>query len=246
MTREQKSAYHKAWRARTPGYHRKRAGCRRRWRSENKEREAIYWKRYYDKRQSEAGDWSAERARKWRAENPDYERNWREQNKERLRPHRNLYQVNRRKLLPHINLAERMRKRIHQYLKRAGFGKNGRASFKILGCDQQFFFKWIQSLFLPGMNFENRNEWELDHIFPVAACGKNEEQILLASHYRNIKPIWRRENRAKGDAITEASLVAGYLCGLTEIHVGRKVRLTKQLRERAARLGFAMYGDDVF
>ena len=52
------------------------------------------------------------------------------------------------------------------------------------------------------MNWDNRNEWELDHIIPISIA-RNEEQIIKLNHYSNLRPLWRKDNQEKSNKILE-------------------------------------------
>lgn len=54
----------------------------------------------------------------------------------------------------------------------------------------------IESLFKPGMSFDNRNLWHLDHKIPIASA-KTEEELIKLFHYKNIQPLWKEENLKK-------------------------------------------------
>lgn len=142
---------------------------------------------------------------------------------------------------PHLAMRKRLKASIGIYLKRIGGTKANQTSERVIGCDMRFFAKWIQSLFLPGMTFENRNLWQLDHIFPNACCGSNQQQLLLAQNYRNLRPLWKDSNRDKWCILTEDSLLAGFLCGLSEIHITKKGQATAAIVKTATRLGFSIF-----
>lgn len=69
-----------------------------------------------------------------------------------------------------------------------------------LGCSIEDFKKYIESLFKPGMTWENHSYfgWNFDHIIPLGAFDlTNQEQLREATHFTNIQPIWREENIKK-------------------------------------------------
>lgn len=221
-----------AWKDRHPDY-------MKQWRASNRERRAAYAKQYAinnsSRRSFTMRNWRLnnlervkESKRKWEAANPDKVTAWK----------RRVYQK-RIKNNPHFALRVRL-KALMQFSLLRGCGKRkaGKRTMEIAGCSDVFFSKWIESKFLPGMSFENRSEWELDHVFPVACCGANENQILLAQHYRNIRPMWRDHNRSKSSHLTPDSLVAAYLCGITEIHLTRRAQADDTLLRKAECLGF--------
>ncbi len=47
------------------------------------------------------------------------------------------------------------------------------------------------------MTWENKTLWHLDHIVPVSVA-KTEQEIIKLNHYTNFRPLWAKENLAKG------------------------------------------------
>lgn len=61
-------------------------------------------------------------------------------------------------------------------------------------CDTGWAASWW-----PGMSWENRSEWELDHKHPLSRFDLSDPaQRARACHYTNIQPLWRSDNRRKG------------------------------------------------
>lgn len=50
------------------------------------------------------------------------------------------------------------------------------------------------------MTWENHGEWHIDHIVPLD-LGNNEEEILQLNYYKNLQPLWAKENISKGNKI---------------------------------------------
>jgi len=88
------------------------------------------------------------------------------------------------------------RTRIGNALRNNGFDKKSETA-RILGCSFRFFKNYIEQRFENGMTWENRSEWHLDHIVPVSS-GKTEQEIIKLNHYTNFRPLWAKENLAKG------------------------------------------------
>lgn len=70
----------------------------------------------------------------------------------------------------------------------------------MIGCDWDVLRKYIESKFLPGMSWGNKSEWEIDHIIPLASA-KSEEEIKKLCHWSNLQPLWKEDNRIKGDSM---------------------------------------------
>ena len=69
---------------------------------------------------------------------------------------------------------------------------------EILGCSIKEFKSYIEHQFLPGMNWENRSQWHLDHIMPVSMA-KTYDELLRLNHYKNFRPLWAKDNMVKSD-----------------------------------------------
>lgn len=85
--------------------------------------------------------------------------------------------------------------RVNMYLKR-----KKDVYIEEIGCTTFELKKYVESLFLPGMTWENkgRNGWHVDHIFPLSAAQKGGEEVLKrAFNYRNIRPLWEKDNWSK-------------------------------------------------
>ena len=74
-------------------------------------------------------------------------------------------------------------------------------SLKLIGCSFQELKLHLESLFTPGMTWENygRYGWHVDHILPCASfdLSKPEEQ-KKCFHFTNLQPLWARDNLVKG------------------------------------------------
>ena len=83
--------------------------------------------------------------------------------------------------------------------------KGGR-TIELLGCDIEEFKKYIESLWLENMSWDNygnkNNNWNFDHkicceLFDLS--DPNQQKICF--HYSNIQPLWCIDNTRKNDVI---------------------------------------------
>ncbi len=81
-----------------------------------------------------------------------------------------------------------------------GTYKKSQRTEEILGCSLNTLFYHIESQFLPGMSWERRSEFHIDHIIPLATA-KTEEDIIRLNHYTNLRPLWATDNIRKGAKI---------------------------------------------
>jgi hypothetical protein len=50
------------------------------------------------------------------------------------------------------------------------------------------------------MSWENRKDWHIDHIVPLA-CAETKEETASLCHYSNLRPIWKLDNLIKSAKI---------------------------------------------
>ena len=93
------------------------------------------------------------------------------------------------------NLRTRLRSAIN------GNHKSGSA-VKDLGCSISELKTYLESKFLPGMTWDNWNQygWHIDHIKPLSSFNLTDrEQLLEACHYTNLQPLWATDNLSKNN-----------------------------------------------
>lgn len=86
-------------------------------------------------------------------------------------------------------------------------GRKDCRSGKMLGYDRAEFVAHIESLFLPGMTWDNYGHaamcWHIDHVRPVASFRVEDfsslpEFVREVFALKNLQPLWCIDNRAKG------------------------------------------------
>lgn len=58
----------------------------------------------------------------------------------------------------------------------------------------------LERQFLPGMSWENRRRWEIDHIVPLSKfsfASPEDPEFKAAWALTNLRPIWAQDNRTK-------------------------------------------------
>jgi hypothetical protein len=74
------------------------------------------------------------------------------------------------------------------------------SAVKDLGCSVNELKIYLESLFKSGMTWDNHGEWHIDHKKPLAAFDlTNRLQILEACNYKNLQPLWKKDNLSKSD-----------------------------------------------
>ena len=49
------------------------------------------------------------------------------------------------------------------------------------------------------MTWNNHGKWEFDHKIPIRKNNPTRTQFTNRLHFTNIQPVWRGENRRKGN-----------------------------------------------
>lgn len=109
------------------------------------------------------------------------------------------YVKERKKSDPVFSATLSARSVIGNSLASRGFSKRSKTSI-ILGCSFSEFRIHIERQFLKGMSWDNRSEWHIDHITPLASA-TTEAEVIALNHYTNLRPIWAKDNLSKQDAI---------------------------------------------
>jgi hypothetical protein len=167
----------------------------KRYAQSNKETVCAYQKMYYRKHREKILE-----RRKTLRKRPGFSekenqriRNWAKKNPEKIAAKRRRYAK-----IASITyrLAQSLRRRIRSVLD--GTTKGGK-SIELLGCGWKEARAHIESLWEPGMSWENRREWHIDHIVPCCAFDltKAEDQ-KKCFNFKNLQPLWKHENMSKG------------------------------------------------
>ena len=161
-------------------------------------------------------------AKLWREKNKEYlkkvKREWYEKNcmnNLKYKAHRkkynqkNLHKYRKRdreryRTDPMFRMRKILRAQVTYSIKR-GFklGEKCAPTLKLLDIPSiEWFWKYIQSKFKPGMTVENQGKWHIDHILPCSAFDlRCPVQQLACFHYSNLQPLWAKDNIRKRDKI---------------------------------------------
>lgn len=98
---------------------------------------------------------------------------------------------------PSFLVADRLRRRVNGAIKRAGASKQCSLA-EVSGCSVAELVSHIERQFLPGMSWDNRRLWHIDHIIPCSAFDLTDtDQQKIAFHYSNLRPMWATDNHRK-------------------------------------------------
>lgn len=120
---------------------------------------------------------------------------WRGENRSHVRA----YYRNRLATNIQANLRSRLSSRLLKVMTRQKCRKSN-STLQLLGISLDGFKKHLESLFKPGMSWENRSQWHLDHVRPCASFDLTDpEQQEKCFHYTNYQPLWWSDNLSKAD-----------------------------------------------
>ncbi len=72
---------------------------------------------------------------------------------------------------------------------------------KLVGCAPRELVRHLEMQFTPGMTWENYGAkgWHIDHIKPCSMFNMQDpKHQKMCFHYKNLRPMWGRENQSKG------------------------------------------------
>jgi hypothetical protein len=103
-----------------------------------------------------------------------------------------------RKHTPEFRMRHTMRNVIARIARKTNT-KKSRKTNEYLGCTFAQARAYIEKQFKRGMSWSNHGEWEIHHIIPLAKWDLTDsQQMIRATHFTNLKPLWKAENRSIG------------------------------------------------
>ena len=82
-----------------------------------------------------------------------------------------------------------------------GGNKGGSKWEGLLNYDAQTLRLHLESKFLPGMSWENKNQWHIDHKRPISSftfLSPNDPEFKECWSLENLQPLWAADNLKKG------------------------------------------------
>lgn len=159
----------------------------RAWTAENRGKTRANARRYHVKNRERIN--AAKRT-------PEY-REWQREHKRRKNGGRAMEVVlAERRIDPAIKrIRGYMRNRLRHVIRRPVKVRQDR----IVGCDHRQLKAWLEQRFHSGMTWENYGRvWEVDHEIPLCRFDvRREDQMLIASHYTNLRPMLKQANKEK-------------------------------------------------
>jgi hypothetical protein len=110
----------------------------------------------------------------------------------------------KRQTNPQWKLKAVLRGRYLDALKRHTSGgkvNKNHSAIDLIGCSIEFYKQYLEQQFKSDMVWENHGKiWEIDHIKPCALFDlTKEEEQKQCFHYTNTQPLYKSDNRSKGN-----------------------------------------------
>lgn len=213
-----------------------------RWRLQNPEkfketRDKVELKRKPKRKEYSKAKYAAnpaptrEKVKAWRLANLDKKRQidkkYRNTNRKKVAKRYAAWHKNKLKTDLNYRIGHKLRTSLRGVLKRCGGTKFCKTA-EYFGCSLKFLKFYIESLFLPGMSWDNygpgylikdgkpvynnRGEtiklkhWCIDHVIPCASFDFTDiEQQKKCFHYSNLRPLWTEDNLGKSDFMSDGS-----------------------------------------
>ncbi len=93
-----------------------------------------------------------------------------------------------------LKIVKCLRNRLRSVLNGA---KKSSSSIDLLGCDIDYFKKWIEYQFDDWMSWDNHGEWHIDHIKTVISFDK-ETHPSIVNALSNLRPLWATTREING------------------------------------------------
>ena len=167
--------------------------------SRNQTKEKIRAKKHREKH-PEAHRTYVER---YMARHPDWKiklQAWKNNNPEKMKAAKRKWEAQNLKNNPSARILKSLRCRLLKALDWQSSSKSA-STMTLLGCSVDEFRKHLESLWKPGMNWDNYGlyGWHIDHIRPCASFDLTKpEQQKKCFHWTNLQPLWAKINLEKG------------------------------------------------
>lgn len=135
---------------------------------------------------------------KWRARNPEYHRQWNDDNRAKRRQYTNKSHRWRRATDPRFKLSRNISNLIRHSLLT---GKRGRHWETLVNYSLSQLVLHIERQFTRGMTWENYGGWQIDHIVPVVHFKfetPKDSDFKACWALTNLRSLWARLNMSKG------------------------------------------------
>lgn len=161
-------------------------------------------KKYYETHKNDKKDEKRDYLRRYYSNNKEIllekQKIYRSKNKDRIRNQSTISRKYKYQNNIEYRIINNLRSRMYIALSHRMATKSDK-TINLLGCSIGTLINHIESMFSPGMTWDNkgRNGWDIDHIIPCSSFDlSNPEQQKICFHYTNLQPLWHIDNIKKG------------------------------------------------
>jgi len=165
--------------------------CAKKYVFENKEKISLRNKLWFENNK----EYKIQYDKEYKQKNAQKYIDYRNKNKEKS----NKQRKEKRDSNPLYKLTGNLRRRVLHCFKRKSWSKNN-ATTDMLGCSFDYARQHLEQQFTEGMTWENQGKWHIDHIIPLSSA-KTENELIKLCHYKNLQPLWAKDNLIKSNKI---------------------------------------------
>ena len=190
----------------TEEYRAKRRRWNKIWREKNRERHLFLARVFQRKRYHKKREEILMKGRDWYLNRRTLE------TKTRTREGKRNWGRKQRATNPAYKIKCNIRCRLNLLLRKQKITKKER-TVDYIGCSFEELKNHLEKQFKPGMSWENRTEWHVDHIIPVNYFIKNFDFTDInvqkkCFYYTNLRPLWKFDNLSKGAKIVSRDITS--------------------------------------
>lgn len=177
-----------------------RANCKRCfYQNQDKKKKCDNQKNYYQKHKEARSEYNKSYYEKNKKALINYQKEYKAKNKEKvLKSLREIHHKNSQ--IPEYKIKRACRSRVNMALRNKA--KKARKTSELIGCSISFLMEYLESKFQKGMSWQNYGKWHIDHIIPCSAFNLlDETEQRKCFNYKNLQPLWAKDNCSKGNRI---------------------------------------------
>jgi hypothetical protein len=149
----------------------------------------------------------------------DGKKRYYKENADKIRAFHRKYQREQYCVNLDYRIGKNLRSRLHGAVTR---DTKSAHTIELLGCTVLELKEKLSKMFAEGMSWDNYGEWNIDHVIPCAAFDlTNPKHQRACFNWKNLQPLWVRDNRRKNDSIPENVDVQSYIEQFSEKLQGR-------------------------
>ena len=170
---------------------------------DNKEKISEQKKEYYLDNKEKISEYQ----KQYRLDNKENSKQYCLDNKDKISEQKKEYYLKnkeniriRDKKRRYVNIEYRLTLNLRRRVLLALQGKSkSKRTLELLGCTVKYLIEHLEKQFQPGMNWQERHLFHIDHIRPCSSFALTDpKQQSECFNYTNLQPLWAIDNMVKG------------------------------------------------